>query len=1344
MADRSVSVRLRAEVNEFKRALGEGVKTLEETASAAKKTSSAVDKARSDMATASKRAEAAEKALDRAQKSTTKTAAQKESADRRLKTALDAQKKANEQLAVAEQKHKKALDDVARAQKTAETSTGRLTQSLKTNEKAWRTTGGVLAAAGATTTALAVSVVKTGVAYNSLQQTSRAALRTMLGSTEAVNAQMAKLDEFARTSPFSKQTFITAQQQMLAFGIETRKVIPYLSAINDATAAAGRSSQQLGELAFVMAQISAAGKITGQDLIQFGQRGVNAAELIGSQMGKTGAQIRADITAGTLGANEALDALAAGMSQTFAGASANVKDTFEGATDRVKAAWRDLASTLSEPLVGSDGGGAFVDLLNTAADLLRLFQQLPREVQQVVGGLVALTGVLATGAGGFLLMGTRVMENVDALRALWSGSGRASAAVRGVGIAAGVATAALAVAAVGLMVWANHIAEAKARTDEYLGTLDELGNRTEGTMRKINEVLAADTNSWLSSLFGQDPRSLIDWAEKYGLAIEDLQGYILGVEDAQVRVNSALEEYRGQFDGREQRRATEGTNMFRDALNEQAGALTNAEKQAGQKALADERAGVAAEIAAEQTEAAAEAAKIAEDAYADWWRTVESGAAAFVDVVDAYDAVIQANIDLAKEAADATKSTKDSWEDFYDGTSVTAKEWIGSLEEQVAAQRVWADNLVAAATKVREEMPPELQEAGQALVDELAAKGPEGADALASFVEMGPKQRQKIVALTKETAELAGGELQDALDVARNPVLGMDIDVANAQVDLDNFIIDASNRKIYIDIHGRQVGFGTSGSTIGRASGGAVSGPGTATSDSIPALLSDGEHVLTAREVEAMGGHGAVYRLRGLARAGLARFAKGGAVGSADREVESAKKAKATAQTKVKGERADVRNAEREGAKAVREAQRAYDRIDGKKENQAAKRAAKRDLDAARTAAKRALDAEKQQLKSAEKALREAEKALKDAQAKKSRLKDERADLRTDIRRGTIVDQVTGSRSGALSVVDRARDLASSGDLTKKQSAALNKAAKQAEKALEKQYAALDKINEKIAKQRDLVQEVGAMQARVASQIMGEVGLGQLGATEDEYGRQSGVTAGSVRAHIAGKLAKIRTFNSKLDALRKRGAPNLLLQEVLGAGIEGGTELANALLSASASDWTAITRDWKAIEAEAQRTGDIATLSEYGTTTAAAQALLDQYEKSAEKIEAQIEKQANKLIAALQKALSGGVKKAGGGWVYGPGTPTSDSVHLQASRGEFVVNAASAVANAGLLEAINSARGPVSAVGNTVPATVVDLSGLSVEVSLTTDRKFAGAIWRMGGQEVARTDRAVVNAIVGG
>jgi hypothetical protein len=60
------------------------------------------------------------------------------------------------------------------------------------------------------------------------------------------------------------------------------------------------------------------------------------------------------------------------------------------------------------------------------------------------------------------------------------------------------------------------------------------------------------------------------------------------------------------------------------------------------------------------------------------------------------------------------------------------------------------------------------------------------------------------------------------------------------------------------------------------AGGGRVDGPGTGTSDSVPARLSKGEHVWTAREVRAVGGQQVMYGMRKAALAGQLEFAKGG------------------------------------------------------------------------------------------------------------------------------------------------------------------------------------------------------------------------------------------------------------------------------------------------------------------------------------------------------------------------------------------------------------------------------------------------------------------------------------
>jgi hypothetical protein len=73
----------------------------------------------------------------------------------------------------------------------------------------------------------------------------------------------------------------------------------------------------------------------------------------------------------------------------------------------------------------------------------------------------------------------------------------------------------------------------------------------------------------------------------------------------------------------------------------------------------------------------------------------------------------------------------------------------------------------------------------------------------------------------------------------------------------------------------------TGGATQTFFPGGPVRGPGSRSYDSVSGLLRVDEHVWTPEEVDSVGGHDAMYRLRQLARMGLLhRFDIGGAVGS--------------------------------------------------------------------------------------------------------------------------------------------------------------------------------------------------------------------------------------------------------------------------------------------------------------------------------------------------------------------------------------------------------------------------------------------------------------------------------
>jgi tape measure domain-containing protein len=218
------------------------------------------------------------------------------------------------------------------------------------------TAGVVTATAGVT-----ASIVAQGVEYNVLMQKARAAFTTVLGSAQAADDMLDSIQRFASTSPFPRQVFIEATQQMLGFGIAADDVIPILGSVQDAVAAAGGGADDISSIVNALSQVQSQGKFTGDALMQLSTRGINAADLIGAQMGKTGAEIKKQISDGALGAEEGIAALTAGMKEKFGGAAENLKGTWVGAMDSIKGATRDMGSALVAPFIDPKGGGYAVE-----------------------------------------------------------------------------------------------------------------------------------------------------------------------------------------------------------------------------------------------------------------------------------------------------------------------------------------------------------------------------------------------------------------------------------------------------------------------------------------------------------------------------------------------------------------------------------------------------------------------------------------------------------------------------------------------------------------------------------------------------------------------------------------------------------------------------------------------------------------------------------------------------------------------------------------------------------------------------------------------------------------------
>jgi len=729
----------------------------------------------------------------------------------------------NRQMAQAAEATRKGAADIDRNGQKIQTSLGKMARSMEVNREAWMRAGGALTAYGVALGGVAVAILKTGISYNTLQQSSRAALKTVLGTAEAVNEQMRQLDEFARTSPFAKQVFLTAQQQMLAFGIETQKVIPYLDAIQNAVAAAGGNNQTLTELAQIISKIHAAGKLTAQDFIEFGNRGVDAATLIGSQMGKTGAEIRESVTKGLIGADEALDALIAGMDQKFDGAADNVKSTYVGALDRVKAAWRDFASELATPLVDPEGGGLLVDMLNGLADAMRRFQGLPDGVKHAISVFALLTGAVSALGGAFLLLMPRIAATKAAFETLNISMSK---------IAKGGGTVGLVVVALGALTAAVEALPSATRkgtlgveettkallemddaaqsltgvfdfSDDIFGVTGGVDDLTDAALRLTSPSLVnrmQDVGGSIRGIFGKGDTSrtrAIDQIGELGDALASL------VQSGHADVAATkFEQLRRQWE------AGGGTvEELKSLMPGYSAALAAVDNE--QKLMAESGAKTA-----EQMQAEADAIKAAEQALAEYHAALSNASTAFIDAEGAYQAVIDKQRELAQATADATKSSKDSMDTYFDGHTVRVKDYIKEVEDQVKARQKWRENSLTLADRVNSDVAGAFRDDAKAMIDALVQQGPSSAPLLEMLAGASDSQLNRIAELWSKGGTEASNEFAQAFDEALNPTVKPTLDMLNASREYGNWVKDVSKQVIVA-----QVEFQTGGVTKGGGGG---------------------------------------------------------------------------------------------------------------------------------------------------------------------------------------------------------------------------------------------------------------------------------------------------------------------------------------------------------------------------------------------------------------------------------------------------------------------------------------------------------------------------------------------
>lgn len=127
---------------------------------------------------------------------------------------------------------------------------------------------------------------------------------TMLGSAQKAGKFLKELQAFAAKTPFEFPELQTAAASLISAGFEAKKVIPIMTTLGDVTSGMGTGSEGVRRATVALQQMSAAGRITGEDLNQLRDAGVPVFDLLSSATRKSKEAISAMAQAGKLGKKE--------------------------------------------------------------------------------------------------------------------------------------------------------------------------------------------------------------------------------------------------------------------------------------------------------------------------------------------------------------------------------------------------------------------------------------------------------------------------------------------------------------------------------------------------------------------------------------------------------------------------------------------------------------------------------------------------------------------------------------------------------------------------------------------------------------------------------------------------------------------------------------------------------------------------------------------------------------------------------------------------------------------------------------------------------------------------------
>jgi tape measure domain-containing protein len=198
--------------------------------------------------------------------------------------------------------------------------------------------------------AAGVAAAGMGLKFNAGMEQSQVAFTNLLGSSDAAEKMLDTLYKTAANTPFEFPQLTQATQRLLGFGMSAKDVVPTMTAVGDAVAAAGGGSEQIDRVSTALGQMQAKGKVSSEELMQLAESGVPALKILGDQLGLTGAQLSDKLQKGAVSADVGIKALVDGMNKRYKGMASQQSKTFSGMISTLKDNAAQVLGKVTMPL----------------------------------------------------------------------------------------------------------------------------------------------------------------------------------------------------------------------------------------------------------------------------------------------------------------------------------------------------------------------------------------------------------------------------------------------------------------------------------------------------------------------------------------------------------------------------------------------------------------------------------------------------------------------------------------------------------------------------------------------------------------------------------------------------------------------------------------------------------------------------------------------------------------------------------------------------------------------------------------------------------------------------------